>query len=147
MKRKGESNSAGATSQGVMTAGLASRRPTETSEQPESAGLLRPEAAELYARFFKVLSDPTRLRLLALLLEAPVEGRTVSELVAVLGVPQGRVSTHLGCLRWCGLVQGVREGKYVYYRLSDERVRLLLTLAGTLLQEHAASIASCGVIR
>ncbi len=122
----------------------------ETAGRPldQGGGLaLTPEAAELYARFFKVLSDPTRLRLLTLLLEAPAQGRTVSELVAALGAPQGRVSTHLGCLRWCGLVQAVREGKYVYYRLSDERVRLLLTTAGSMLQEHAASIASCGVVR
>ncbi|WP_297165908.1 ArsR/SmtB family transcription factor [Thermogemmatispora sp.] len=121
------------------------RRATE--DLPEQGATLTAEAAELYARFFKVLSDPTRLRLLALLLEAPAQGRTVSELVAALGAPQGRVSTHLGCLRWCGLVQAVREGKYVYYRLCDERIRLLLSTAGTLLQEHMAGIASCGVIR
>ncbi|WP_218103920.1 ArsR/SmtB family transcription factor [Thermogemmatispora onikobensis] len=147
MQSEGESNNAGVTSQVVTMAGLAGRQRHEARKQPEGAGALTPEVAELYARFFKVLSDPTRLRLLALLLEAPVEGRTVSELVAALGAPQGRVSTHLSCLRWCGLVQGVREGKYVYYRLSDERLRLLLTIAGTLLQEHAASIASCGIIR
>jgi DNA-binding transcriptional ArsR family regulator len=103
--------------------------------------------AELYARFFKVLSDPTRLRLLALLLEAPPCGRTVSELVAALGAPQGRISTHLGCLRWCGLVRAERDGKYVYYRLSDARVRTLLTMAGTMLRDHAAGLASCGIIR
>ncbi|WP_223258157.1 ArsR/SmtB family transcription factor [Thermogemmatispora tikiterensis] len=147
MKSEEERNSDSATSQMVTIAGLADRRRDEVRDRPASEEALTPEAAELYARFFKVLSDPTRLRLLSLLLEAPAQGRTVSELVAALGVPQGRVSTHLGCLRWCGLVQGVREGKYVYYRISDERVRLLLTIAGTLLQEHAASIASCGVIR
>src|SRR6266567_8392556 len=103
--------------------------------------------AELYARFFRVLSDPTRVRLVHLLLDAPEAGRTVSELVAAIGAPQGRISTHLGCLRWCGLVQPYREGKYVYYRIVDPRVRELLVIGGTIMRDHAAGIASCGVIR
>ena len=103
--------------------------------------------AELYARFFRVLSDPTRVRLLHLLLEAPEAGRTVGELVAAIGAPQGRISTHLGCLRWCGLVQPYREGKYVYYRIADPRVRELLVVGGSIMRDHAAGVASCGVIR
>jgi len=103
--------------------------------------------AELYARFFQVLSDPTRVRLLHLLLEAPEAGHTVGELVEALGAPQGRISTHLGCLRWCGLVQPYREGKYVYYRIADPRVRELLVIGGTMMRDHAAGVASCGVIR
>jgi len=103
--------------------------------------------AELYARFFRVLSDSTRVRLLHLLLEAPEAGRTVGELVAAIGAPQGRISTHLGCLRWCGLVQPYREGKYVYYRITDPRVREILVLGGAVMRDHAAGVASCGVIR
>lgn len=109
--------------------------------------LLAVSDAELYARFFRVLSDPTRVRLLHLLLEAPEAGRTVGELVAAIGAPQGRISTHLGCLRWCGLVQPYREGKYVYYRITDPRVREILALGGAVMRDHAAGIASCGVIR
>lgn len=105
------------------------------------------DAAMLFARFFKVLSDPTRVRLLSLLLDAPETGCTVSELVAALDLPQGRVSTHLGCLRWCGLVQTARSGKYTYYRIADPRVRELLTLSGTMIHDYAAGILSCGVIR
>jgi DNA-binding transcriptional ArsR family regulator len=103
--------------------------------------------AELYARFFQVLSDPTRVRLLYLLLEAPEVGRTVSELVEAIGAPQGRISTHLGCLRWCGLVQPYREGKYVFYHIADPRVRELLVVGGAIMRDHAAGVASCGVIR
>jgi len=109
--------------------------------------LLAVSDAELYARFFQVLSDPTRVRLLHLLLGAPEAGRTVGELVAAIGAPQGRISTHLGCLRWCGLVQPYREGKYVYYRIADPRVRELLVVGGSMMRDHAAGIASCGVIR
>lgn len=103
--------------------------------------------ADLYARFFRVLGDPTRIRLLRLLLDAPAGECSVGELVADLEAPQSRVSTHLGCLRWCGLVQTRREGKQVYYRIANARVRDLLVAAGVVLREHAAGIASCGMIQ
>jgi len=105
------------------------------------------DLADLSARFFRALGDPTRVRILHLLLEAPNGESSVGALVAALGAPQARVSTHLGCLRWCGLVQSRRVGKQVYYRIADARVRELLTLAGSVLRDHAAGIASCGVIR
>lgn len=108
---------------------------------------LTQQDADLYARFFKVMGDPTRIGLLYLLLDAPVEGRTVGELVNALGVAQGRVSTHLGCLRWCGLVTCERSGKHMRYRLADSRIRDILRLGGEVMQDHAAGIASCGVIR
>lgn len=98
----------------------------------------------LLARFFRVLGDPTRLRLLTLLLE---RDQTVSELVEALSAPQGRVSTHLGCLRWCGFVTARREGRQMLYTIGDARVRDLLTLASTMMHDYAAGIASCGVIR
>jgi ArsR family transcriptional regulator, cadmium/lead-responsive transcriptional repressor len=104
------------------------------------------ETADLAARFFRVLGDPTRLRLLSLLLDAPNGERSVGELVKALHVPQSRVSTHLGCLRWCGLVYARRDGKQVYYRVVDPRVRDLFTLGDSILRDHAASIASCGVL-
>lgn len=103
--------------------------------------------AELLARFFRVLGDPTRVRLMQLLLEAPRGECTVGELVDTLAAPQSRVSTHLGCLRWCGLVRSRRAGKQVYYRVADPRVCDLLMMGGSLLREHAAGVASCGVIR
>src|SRR5487761_1876350 len=53
------------------------------------------------ARFFRVLGDATRLRILELLLDRGE--MTVGELVTEVGQPQPRVSTHLACLRHCGL--------------------------------------------
>jgi ArsR family transcriptional regulator len=111
---------------------------------PSSASVSTTDlTAELYARFFRGLGDPTRVKIVQLLLERP---RTVSELVELLGSPQGRVSSHLGCLRWCGFVQGVREGRSVVYRISDPRVRLLMTAAQQLLQQNAEHVASCFII-
>jgi DNA-binding transcriptional ArsR family regulator len=92
------------------------------------------------AKFFHGLSDLTRLRIIELLLEGE---QNVSELVVALGQPQSRVSNHLACLRWCGYVDSRREGKFVYYRVSDPRVRKLLALARGVIADNAAAIFSC----
>ncbi len=99
--------------------------------------------ADLLARVFHGLSDPTRLRIVQLLVAGE---KNVSELVAALGMPQGRVSSHLMCLRWCGFVAARRTGKYVYYRIADPRVTELVQLARGLLHDNAQAIASCAVL-
>lgn len=95
------------------------------------------------ARFFRVLSDPTRLAILELLLEGP---RSVSELVEALDCPQSRVSNHLACLRWCEFVDAEREGRQVTYRIREQRVRALIGSARAMAVEHCAHLASCGRI-
>lgn len=95
---------------------------------------------ELTARFFQVLADPTRIQIVELLLEGE---KNVSELVEAIGVQQGRISSHLACLRWCGFIVARREGKFIYYRVVDERVRELVHLAHRLLADNAGEIASC----
>ncbi len=62
----------------------------------------------------KLLGDPTRLRLLALLID---EELTVAELTAAVELPQPRVSTHLGRLREARLVVDRRVGSSAWYRL------------------------------
>ncbi len=99
--------------------------------------------ASLLARVFAGVSDPTRLRLLLLLLEGE---RNVSELVAAVGSSQGRVSMHLQCLRWCGFVTSERRGKYVYYRVADGRVRELIALARAFAADYHHALASCAVL-
>ncbi len=110
----------------------------------EGAGRDEDAAAEqrlaITAKFFHGLSDLTRLRIVELLLGGE---RNVTELVAALGQPQSRVSNHLACLRWCGYVDSRREGKFVYYRVSDPRVRELLALARGVIADNAAAILSC----
>lgn len=96
---------------------------------------------EITMKFFRGLTDRTRLRIVELLL---AEGeQNVSELVAVLGQSQGRVSSHLACLRWCGYVTSRRDGKYIYYRIADERVAGLLDLAHRIIADHAEAILTC----
>ena len=64
----------------------------------------------------RLLSDPTRVRLLALLRR---EELTVAELSSVLGLAQPRVSTHLAKLKEAGLVRDRRAGVSAYYRIND----------------------------
>lgn len=92
------------------------------------------------ARFFRVLGDPTRLRMLELLSEAD---RTVGELVAALGQTQPRVSTHLACLRHCGFVTTERRGKEVVYRLALDGLDGILDRALSTIEPIAKRLATC----
>ncbi|HVA87369.1 MAG TPA: metalloregulator ArsR/SmtB family transcription factor [Candidatus Saccharimonadales bacterium] len=98
---------------------------------------------EVLASFFQGLADPTRVRILELLAERP---RTVTELQAELGVAQGRVSSHLACLRWCGYVLAVADGRYNRYQLVDPRVREILAGAEAIVRENADRLTSCLVL-
>ena len=62
----------------------------------------------------KLLSDPTRVRLLALLRE---EELSVSELEEILGMAQSRISSQLAQLRSAELVRDRRDGKRAYYAM------------------------------
>jgi DNA-binding transcriptional ArsR family regulator len=95
---------------------------------------------EALARYFRVLGDPTRLQIVEALLTGE---RTVSELVELIGAPQGRISNHLACLKWCRVAEGERRGRQVVYRLIDPGVRDLLELARSLAAEHCDYLATC----
>jgi DNA-binding transcriptional ArsR family regulator len=95
------------------------------------------------ARVFAGISDPTRLHIVLILLEGE---RNVGDLVRAVGASQGRVSMHLQCLRWCGFVESERRGKYVYYRVRDERVQQLINLARAFAASYHYELASCAVL-
>lgn len=95
---------------------------------------------EMVAKFFRALSDPTRLRLLEYLL---AEEHTVSECVAHAGLSQGRVSSHLACLADCRYVQVRRDGRFAHYKVADPRVADLVMLARSLAADNAAALAAC----
>ena len=77
------------------------------------------------AEHFKGLAEPTRLRMLNLLLHGELCG---CDLQYVLDLPQSNVSRHLNYLKRVGLVKDRREGYRVFYRLADtsDRSRALL---------------------
>ncbi|XKH61114.1 metalloregulator ArsR/SmtB family transcription factor [Halomonas sediminis] len=69
-------------------------------------------------RFFKCLSDETRLMLTLLIRHE--EQLCVCEMTHVLQESQPKVSRHLAQLRNCGLLLDEREGQWVYYRLAPD---------------------------
>lgn len=79
------------------------------------------------ATVLKALADETRLRLLESLL---VEEKRVTELVRELRCPQPHISHHLRILRDAGLVEGLREGKQVCYRIAPTVQRALSNRQG-----------------
>lgn len=114
-----------------------------TSNLPVAATRSVSDDAEVLATFFQALADPTRVRILGLLAERPM---TVTELVAALGVAQGRVSSHLACLRWCGYVRAEAEGRFNRYRLVDSRIREMLDTGESIVRDNADRLSSCLVL-
>ena len=74
------------------------------------------ESAEQRSRFFKALADGIRLRILSLLVTREM---CVCEVMVALDLTQPTASHHLGILENVGLVKHRKEGKWVFYRLSD----------------------------
>ncbi|EPP14540.1 transcriptional regulator [Megasphaera sp. NM10] len=83
------------------------------------------------ADVFKVLGDPTRLRILRVLMNQEVCVRDIAD---ELGMGQSAVSHQLRILRDARLVQFRRDGKTVYYSLADAHVFTLLDVG----LEHVA---------
>ena len=104
--------------------------------------LLTAQATDLTvkAKLFRGFGDPSRLQIIEALREAP---HTVTEIVENTGLSQSNVSNHLACLRDCGLVTTERDGRYITYQLSDDRVVDLLTTAESLLSDVARGVYLC----
>ena len=92
----------------------------------------------------RAISDPTRLRLLLLLLE---EELTVAELQEILGMGQSRISASLTLLKREGIASHRRVGKNIFYSVQSEAVsalRPLLAAARHELPEAAHDAAAVG---
>jgi DNA-binding transcriptional ArsR family regulator len=104
------------------------------SAAPEAS--LSPEALAI---FFRGLSEPSRLALVAALADGE---RRVSDLVQTTGLTQSNVSKQLACLWDCGLVERERRGREIHYRLV-EGLEDLLRAAGAVLEETGSRVMSC----
>jgi DNA-binding transcriptional ArsR family regulator len=82
------------------------------------------EQAELAAEVFRMLADPTRVRLLWAMLDHEL---SVNELAAMVGKPAPSVSQHLAKLRMARLVRTRREGTQVFYRVENDHVARLVS--------------------
>ena len=86
---------------------------------------LSDEVVYTMSESFKALADPTRLRILALLFSGD---RGVGELADHLDVSQSAVSHQLRLLRSLDIVRYRKEGREVFYHLSDDHIRELLSI-------------------
>ncbi|WEK62145.1 MAG: metalloregulator ArsR/SmtB family transcription factor [Candidatus Microbacterium colombiense] len=71
------------------------------------------------SRLGHALSDPTRAGILLALRDAP---SYPAELAESLGVSRQIMSNHLACLRGCGLVESIPDGRRSVYHLADEHL-------------------------
>ncbi|WP_329060928.1 ArsR/SmtB family transcription factor [Amycolatopsis sp. NBC_01480] len=84
------------------------------------------EQVNLAAESFRMLADPTRIKVLWALLQGE---SSVACLADLTGAAPAAVSQHLAKLRLAGLVTGRREGTFVYYSAANDHVRSLLSQA------------------
>ncbi len=84
-------------------------------------GLTDPQASQL-AELFRALSDPSRVRIIAAL----IDGETnVGALAEIVGISESAVSHQLRTLRQMRLVRARKQGREVYYAIDDDHVNEL----------------------
>lgn len=89
-------------------------------------------AVEALADTFRVLGDPTRVRILDVLAEGEL---CVCDLASLVGLSESAVSHQLRLLRGMRLVRPRRAGRQVFYAVDDQHILELLRLALTHVQE------------
>jgi DNA-binding transcriptional ArsR family regulator len=94
----------------------------------------------LKAKLFRGLGDSTRLSILEVLRNSE---KTTTEIVKLTGQSQSNVSNHLSCLLDCGLVQNRRQGKNIFYSISNKKVASLLAESDAILSDIARGIYEC----
>ena len=110
------------------------------SRSLSSQKILEPDILELQAKLFRGLADLSRLSILEVLKYGPCP---VGEIVAATRLSQPNISNHLRCLSDCGLVTSERQGRYIYYKLSDPRIASLLEIAKQLLDRDLSGVEGC----
>lgn len=81
-----------------------------------------PQKKENYtkcAELFKVMSNAKRLEIMNIIKDKEV---TVNEISDILGTRKSNTSQHLAYLRYTGIVTARRDGKNIYYKLSDPKI-------------------------
>lgn len=84
--------------------------------------LKSPYSKDVYAKnaiLYKIMANAKRLEILNVIKDKEA---TVNELSAVLGTRKSNTSQHLSLLRYLGLVRTRRQGKNIFYRISDPKI-------------------------
>ena len=103
------------------------------------------DQAQIIARMAQILSDATRVRLLALLVEEPA---SVNDLATQLALDQPRVSSHLAILRKAELVMVEKIGRQNIYRVADQsKLVTALDTIQDLGSDHGSPWISAGAAR
>ncbi len=92
-----------------------------------------PQLLEEYSQFFRLLSEPARLRLLCHLRQGPLD---VASLIEATGFSQSHISRQLGQLQRAGLVRCEREGARTLWEAEGELVDELCHLVQTRLKQR-----------
>jgi DNA-binding transcriptional ArsR family regulator len=95
---------------------------------------------QLISKFFHGLANPVRLQIALALMDRE---KSVGELVEELEMKQSQISNQLACLKTCGFVSSRKEGKFVYYKVSDPRVQEIIHLVQSVVADNATLISSC----
>lgn len=101
--------------------------------------VLTEEVNQLHADICAALADPRRILILYVLADTTIN---VSDLANEVGISQPAASRHLKILRERGLVQPIRQGASVEYRLTDHRLIEALDLLRLVLRDRIAYRAS-----
>ena len=84
------------------------------------------------SELFKIFGDPTRLKILFVLFEKEV---CVCDIANIVGMQQSAVSHQLRVLKQANLVKYRRDGKTIYYSLSDDHVKTIFAQAKEHIEE------------
>ncbi len=95
-----------------------------------------PSVYDDLAALFGALADPTRARIVHMLAQ---DERCTGDIADALHITDSAVSQHLHLLRELRLIRSRRAGKFVYHRLDDEHVALLLSIGLAHLADAGAS--------
>ena len=99
------------------------------------------EVFESVARYFSVLGEPTRLRILYALCQ---EEKCVNEIIKVTALAQANVSRHLGLMYQAGMLSRRREGTQIFYKVADP---MYIELCRTVSTQVASRADSASVSR
>lgn len=91
-------------------------------------GMPPAEEIKRQSEFFKAISDPARVRIIYALKDGEL---CVCQLMELMDMPQTVVSHHLKVLKYAGIINDQRSGKWIYYSLVDSRALAVLDALGT----------------
>jgi DNA-binding transcriptional ArsR family regulator len=118
----------------------------QTSKSPKGQHRrsLSPEAVDLIAARFKVLSEPARIHLIMAL---ETGEQNVSDLVRLTAISQTNVSRHLQALARAGIVGRRKQGTQVYYHIADAAIFVLCDhVCGSLVRHFDLQARSAKVL-